>query len=294
METHRTRPSPRWRRPRAGDGRRPVVVEDGATVNAGAVLEGPILVRSGATVGPNAYVRGRRCSAETSPSATGRGENSVIRRETAVSPLVRRRQRPRTERELRRWNGGRKPAPRRRRRRGDRQGRPRVDRATKVRRRRRRRRQYRHQHCLLPGVTLSSGRRHTRRDARARSVTPVLAGRFWAGQPILCPFGLRSNHGPAITHFLVGATLLVFAFVPIAIRYDLGREHAVWLIPLGGVWGCSRTSTTSRPSSRPNCTQCTTRPGWTCSRFTTRWIGPSSAPATPRAYSARSRRSSSP
>ncbi|MWV40018.1 hypothetical protein [Natrialba sp. INN-245] len=42
---------------------------------------------------------------------------------------------------------------------------------------------------------------------------------------------------PAITHFLVGATLLVFAFVPIAIRYDLGREHAVWLIPLGGVWG---------------------------------------------------------
>ncbi|AZH26301.1 bifunctional sugar-1-phosphate nucleotidylyltransferase/acetyltransferase [Haloplanus aerogenes] len=35
-----------------------VVVEDGATVDAGVVIEGPALVRSGASVGPNAYVRG--------------------------------------------------------------------------------------------------------------------------------------------------------------------------------------------------------------------------------------------
>jgi bifunctional UDP-N-acetylglucosamine pyrophosphorylase/glucosamine-1-phosphate N-acetyltransferase len=35
-----------------------VVVEEGATVDAGVVIEGPALIRSGATVGPNAYVRG--------------------------------------------------------------------------------------------------------------------------------------------------------------------------------------------------------------------------------------------
>ena len=35
-----------------------VVVEDGATVEAGVVIEGPALVRSGADVGPNAYIRG--------------------------------------------------------------------------------------------------------------------------------------------------------------------------------------------------------------------------------------------
>mgnify|MGYP000241762551 CR=1 FL=1 len=35
-----------------------VVVEAGATVDAGVVIEGPALVRAGATVGPNAYVRG--------------------------------------------------------------------------------------------------------------------------------------------------------------------------------------------------------------------------------------------
>ncbi|ELZ80453.1 NTP transferase domain-containing protein (plasmid) [Haloferax larsenii] len=36
----------------------PVVVEEGATVRSGVVIEGPALVRKGATVGPNAYVRG--------------------------------------------------------------------------------------------------------------------------------------------------------------------------------------------------------------------------------------------
>jgi len=35
-----------------------VVVEEGATVEAGVVIEGPAMVRSGASVGPNAYVRG--------------------------------------------------------------------------------------------------------------------------------------------------------------------------------------------------------------------------------------------
>ena len=36
----------------------PVVVEEGATVEAGVVVEGPALIGSGADVGPNAYVRG--------------------------------------------------------------------------------------------------------------------------------------------------------------------------------------------------------------------------------------------
>ncbi|WP_158059697.1 bifunctional sugar-1-phosphate nucleotidylyltransferase/acetyltransferase [Halorussus halophilus] len=35
-----------------------VVVEEGATVDAGVVVEGPALIRSGASVGPNAYIRG--------------------------------------------------------------------------------------------------------------------------------------------------------------------------------------------------------------------------------------------
>mgnify|MGYP000283051407 FL=1 len=35
-----------------------VLIEEGATVEPGVVIEGPALVRSGATVGPNAYIRG--------------------------------------------------------------------------------------------------------------------------------------------------------------------------------------------------------------------------------------------
>ncbi len=35
-----------------------VVVQEGATVEPGVVVEGPVLIRSGAEVGPNAYVRG--------------------------------------------------------------------------------------------------------------------------------------------------------------------------------------------------------------------------------------------
>ncbi|WP_435194040.1 bifunctional sugar-1-phosphate nucleotidylyltransferase/acetyltransferase [Natronomonas sp. EA1] len=41
-----------------------VVVEEGATVEPGVVIEGPALVRSGADVGPNAYVRGATLLAE--------------------------------------------------------------------------------------------------------------------------------------------------------------------------------------------------------------------------------------
>ena len=42
---------------------------------------------------------------------------------------------------------------------------------------------------------------------------------------------------PAIAHFLFGAAFLLTAAVPVVLRYDLDREHAIWLIPLGGVWG---------------------------------------------------------
>lgn len=42
---------------------------------------------------------------------------------------------------------------------------------------------------------------------------------------------------PAITHFLVGASLLLLLVTPLALRYGLEREAALWLIPIGGVWG---------------------------------------------------------
>lgn len=40
---------------------------------------------------------------------------------------------------------------------------------------------------------------------------------------------------PAITHFLIGAACSLIVAVPIVLRYDLTREHAWWLVPLGGV-----------------------------------------------------------
>jgi bifunctional UDP-N-acetylglucosamine pyrophosphorylase/glucosamine-1-phosphate N-acetyltransferase len=43
---------------RNADLRGTVVVEPGATVDAGVVIEGPALIRTNAEVGPNAYVRG--------------------------------------------------------------------------------------------------------------------------------------------------------------------------------------------------------------------------------------------
>jgi len=42
---------------------------------------------------------------------------------------------------------------------------------------------------------------------------------------------------PAIVHFLIGATLLLTAAVPVVLRYGIDRENAIWLIPLGGIWG---------------------------------------------------------
>ncbi len=42
---------------------------------------------------------------------------------------------------------------------------------------------------------------------------------------------------PAIAHFLLGAACVLTAAVPVVLRYDFDREHALWLIPLGGVWG---------------------------------------------------------
>ncbi|WP_418284161.1 hypothetical protein [Halorubrum sp. DTA46] len=42
---------------------------------------------------------------------------------------------------------------------------------------------------------------------------------------------------PAIVHFLIGAALLLTVAVPVILRYEIDREHAVWLVPLGGIWG---------------------------------------------------------
>lgn len=42
---------------------------------------------------------------------------------------------------------------------------------------------------------------------------------------------------PAITHFLVGESFLLLIVTPLALRYDIGREIALLLIPIGGVWG---------------------------------------------------------
>ncbi len=47
----------------------------------------------------------------------------------------------------------------------------------------------------------------------------------------------QPHMAPAIVHFLIGAALLLTAAVPIVLRYDVNREHAIWLIPLGGIWG---------------------------------------------------------
>jgi len=65
-----------------------VVVEDGATVDAGVVIEGPALVRSGASVGPNAYVRGATLVGEG--AKVGHGveiKNSVLMAGATVGHL---------------------------------------------------------------------------------------------------------------------------------------------------------------------------------------------------------------
>jgi bifunctional UDP-N-acetylglucosamine pyrophosphorylase/glucosamine-1-phosphate N-acetyltransferase len=65
-----------------------VVVEEGATVEPGVVIEGPVLVRSGAHVGPNAYVRGATLLCEDVEVGHGvEVKNTVIRRGTNVPHL---------------------------------------------------------------------------------------------------------------------------------------------------------------------------------------------------------------
>jgi bifunctional UDP-N-acetylglucosamine pyrophosphorylase/glucosamine-1-phosphate N-acetyltransferase len=70
------------------DLRGPVVVEEGATVDAGVVIEGPALIRTGASVGPNAYVRGSTVIGED--AHVGHAveiKNSVLMRGATVGHL---------------------------------------------------------------------------------------------------------------------------------------------------------------------------------------------------------------
>jgi bifunctional UDP-N-acetylglucosamine pyrophosphorylase/glucosamine-1-phosphate N-acetyltransferase len=70
------------------DVRGDVVVESGATVEPGVVIEGPALVRSGAEVGPNAYVRGATLlSEDVHVGAAVEVKNSVVRAGTNVPHL---------------------------------------------------------------------------------------------------------------------------------------------------------------------------------------------------------------
>jgi bifunctional UDP-N-acetylglucosamine pyrophosphorylase/glucosamine-1-phosphate N-acetyltransferase len=65
-----------------------VVVERGAEVDAGVVIEGPALVRSGADVGPNAYVRGATLLAEDTHVGNGvELKNTVVMRGSNVPHL---------------------------------------------------------------------------------------------------------------------------------------------------------------------------------------------------------------
>ncbi len=65
-----------------------VVVQEGATVEPGVVMEGPVLVKSGATVGPNAYVRGATLLEEGVHVGNGvEVKNSVVMRDSAVPHL---------------------------------------------------------------------------------------------------------------------------------------------------------------------------------------------------------------
>ncbi|MEF8908189.1 MAG: bifunctional sugar-1-phosphate nucleotidylyltransferase/acetyltransferase [Haloarculaceae archaeon] len=65
-----------------------VVVEEGATVDPGVVVEGPVLVRGGAHVGPNAYVRGHTLLGEGVRVGNAvEVKNSVVMAGTAVPHL---------------------------------------------------------------------------------------------------------------------------------------------------------------------------------------------------------------
>jgi bifunctional UDP-N-acetylglucosamine pyrophosphorylase/glucosamine-1-phosphate N-acetyltransferase len=66
----------------------PVVVEPGATVEPGVVVEGPALLRSGADVGPNAYLRGATLLGQYVHVGNGvELKNSVLMRGAAVPHL---------------------------------------------------------------------------------------------------------------------------------------------------------------------------------------------------------------
>jgi bifunctional UDP-N-acetylglucosamine pyrophosphorylase/glucosamine-1-phosphate N-acetyltransferase len=65
-----------------------VVVEAGATVEPGVVIEGPALIRSGADVGPNAYIRGATLLDEgVHVGQSVELKNTVIRENTNVPHL---------------------------------------------------------------------------------------------------------------------------------------------------------------------------------------------------------------
>ncbi|WP_229113611.1 bifunctional sugar-1-phosphate nucleotidylyltransferase/acetyltransferase [Halapricum desulfuricans] len=65
-----------------------VVVEEGATVEPGVVIEGPALVRSGAEVGPNAYIRGATLLGEDAHVGQSvEVKNSVVMADSAVPHL---------------------------------------------------------------------------------------------------------------------------------------------------------------------------------------------------------------
>ncbi|MDQ2052794.1 hypothetical protein RBH26_20345 [Natronolimnohabitans sp. A-GB9] len=42
---------------------------------------------------------------------------------------------------------------------------------------------------------------------------------------------------PAITHFLIGASIVLLLATPVAVRYRLSPWAPLWLVVLGGLWG---------------------------------------------------------
>lgn len=65
-----------------------VVVEEGATVDAGVVIKGPALIQSGASVGPNAYIRGATLVGEGAKVGHSvEVKNSVLGNGTSIGHL---------------------------------------------------------------------------------------------------------------------------------------------------------------------------------------------------------------
>jgi len=62
------------------------------------------------------------------------------------------------------------------------------------------------------------------------------------------------------SRILIGAAFFLTAAIPIVLRYDINREHAIWLIPLGACGDSSPIFTTSRPSSWNRCMRSTNAP----------------------------------